>query len=59
MNRMLHLYPKERVGVTYPYVYWDGLFSDEELEKVIEYCETLEKMECTTIGDDGKDDDKD
>ena len=59
MNRMLHLYPKERVGVTYPYVYWDGLFSDEELEKVIEYCETLEKMEGTTIGEDGKDDDKD
>ena len=45
MNRMLYLFPKERAGVTYPFVFWDGIFSDEELKKVVEYCETLEKIE--------------
>lgn len=53
MSRMLYLYPRERVGVTYPFVYWDNLFSDEELQKVIDYCETLEKIKGTTIGKDG------
>ena len=59
MNRMLYLYPKERVGITYPYVFWDQLFTDEELEKVVEYCETLEKIEGTTVGKDGKSDTED
>jgi PKHD-type hydroxylase len=56
---MLYLYPKERVGITYPYVFWDQLFTDEELEKVVEYCETLEKIEGTTVGKDGKSDTED
>lgn len=56
MSRMLYLYPKERVGVTYPYVYWDNMFTDEELEKVMEYCETLEKIDGATVGKDGKQD---
>jgi len=59
MNRMLYLFPKERVGVTYPYVYWDNLFDETELQKVIDYCETLEKMDGTTVGKDGKQDTND
>ena len=59
MSRMLYLFPKERAGVTYPYVFWDQLFTDEELEKVVEYCETLEKIEGTTVGKDGKSDTED
>jgi len=35
MSRMLYLFPKERAGVTYPYVYWDNMFDDDELKKVI------------------------
>jgi hypothetical protein len=34
MSRSIYLFPKERMGVTYPYVFWDGLFTDEELDKV-------------------------
>ena len=56
MSRMLYLFPKERAGVTYPYVYWDHLFTDEELERVVEYCETLEKIEGTTVGKNGEQD---
>ena len=58
MSRSIYLYPKERVGVTYPYVYWDGLFTDEELEKVKEYCRSLELITGTTVGKDGTMDDK-
>ena len=54
MSRMLYLFPKERAGVTYPYVYWDDMFNEEELKKVIEYCETLEKMDGTTVGKNGE-----
>ena len=53
MSRMLYLFPKERAGVTYPFVYWDNMFDDDELKKVIEYCETLEKIDGTTIGKGG------
>ncbi len=56
MSRMLYLYPKERAGVTYPYVYWDEMFSDEELKQVIDYCETLEKIDGTTVGKNGTQD---
>ena len=58
MSRSIYVYPKERMGVTYPYVFWDGLFSDEELEKVTEYCRSLELISGTTVGKDGVMDDK-
>jgi len=54
MSRSIYLYPKERMGVTYPYVFWDGLFTDEELEKVTEYCRSLELIQGTTVGKDGE-----
>ncbi len=54
MSRMLYLFPKERAGVTYPYVYWDDMFNEEEIKKVIDYCETLEKMDGTTVGKNGE-----
>jgi len=54
MSRMLYLYPKERAGVTYPYVFWDGLFNDDEIKKVIEYCETLEKSKGVVVGKNGE-----
>lgn len=31
--------PRERSTVTYPYVWWDGAFNDEDIDKLIEYCE--------------------
>lgn len=54
MSRSIYLYPKERMGVTYPYVFWDGLFTDEELDKVKEYCHSLELVTGTTVGKDGE-----
>ncbi len=54
MSRSIYLYPKERTGVTYPYVFWDGLFTEEELDKVKEYCHSLELVTGTTVGKDGK-----
>lgn len=53
MSRSIYLYPKERMGVTYPYVYWDGLFSDEELKQVEEYCDTLPLDTASTVGKGG------
>jgi PKHD-type hydroxylase len=54
MSRSIYLYPKERMGVTYPYVYWDGLFTDEELELVKGYCDTLELDTASTVGKNGE-----
>ena len=58
MSRSIYLFPKERMGVTYPYVFWDGLFTDEELDKVKKYCRGLELVKGTTVGKDGEMDDK-
>ena len=58
MSRSIYLFPKERMGVTYHYVFWDGLFTDEELDKVKEYCRGLELVKGTTVGKDGEQDDK-
>ena len=58
MSRSIYLFPKERMGVTYPYVFWDGLFTDEELDKVKDYCRGLELATGTTVGKDGEQDDK-
>ena len=54
MSRSIYLFPKERMGVTYPYVFWDGLFTDEELDKVKKYCRGLELVKGTTVGKDGE-----
>ncbi len=53
-KRPLYLYPKERAGVTYPFCYWDNLFTEEELDKIEEYCSSLELVKGTTVGKDGK-----
>lgn len=39
-NNGLHNYPDERRRVTYSTVTWDGAFSDEELAKIVDYCES-------------------
>ena len=40
MNNTIYNLPRERQTVTYPYAWWDGAFTDEELKKIIEYCES-------------------
>lgn len=43
-------YPEERRRVTYPYVFWDDAFTDEEIQKLIEYCEGEELEEGIVFG---------
>jgi PKHD-type hydroxylase len=42
------------MSVTYPYVFWDNLFTNEELEKVKEHCRSLELIEGAAVGKDGE-----
>ena len=34
--------PAEREFISYPYTWWDGVFSEEELAKLTTYCDSLE-----------------
>jgi hypothetical protein len=31
--------PWDRQVITYPFVFWDGAFTDEELQQIVDYCE--------------------
>jgi PKHD-type hydroxylase len=42
--------PIRRSTVTEPWCYWDNAFTDEELQNIIEYCESKEMTAGTTIG---------
>ena len=42
--------PWTRAKITYPWAYWDGAFTDEELQKVIDYCEAQGTQLGTTFG---------
>ena len=42
--------PSARATVTYPWTYWDGAFTDEEIERINKYCESLQLINATTIG---------
>ena len=48
--KTIHNDPQERSCVTYPWAFWDDCFSDDELTKAIEYCDSFEKVIATTIG---------
>jgi PKHD-type hydroxylase len=40
-------------NITYPWVYWDGFFSEEELVKIEEYCTTKEVSTGTVVAVEG------
>ena len=42
--------PIRRSAVTEPWCYWDGAFTDEEIQKIIDYCESKELDIGTTYG---------
>ena len=44
--------PWERATVTYPYVWWDDGFTNQELDKIINYCEHKGLERAHTIGAD-------
>jgi len=39
-----------RAGASHSWTFWDGAFTDEELQKTQEYCKNLNKVEATTLG---------
>jgi len=42
--------PYSRTKFIEPWVYWDDAFTEEELERIVSYCETFELEHGTTIG---------
>ena len=42
MYKSLYNFPTERQRVTYPWCFWDGAFTEEELKKICTYFETQE-----------------
>jgi PKHD-type hydroxylase len=36
--------PRERTQITFPYVWWDGMFSDEEINKLAAYCQEVGQL---------------
>ena len=36
---MITNYPAEKSSIFYPHVYWEGYFTNEELDLIIQYCE--------------------
>jgi len=44
---MFHTNPKELAFITYPWCYKDDVFNAEELKRIINYCNTIEKIEGT------------
>jgi len=51
----IHNAPWERSVVTYPFVWWDGAFTDIELEQIIWQCELQELERATVMGDSDED----
>jgi PKHD-type hydroxylase len=45
--------PIERHQVTYPWTYWDNIFTDDELKKMCDYFDTQGVERSTTVGADG------
>jgi PKHD-type hydroxylase len=43
-------FPGERTRVTFPWVYWDGTFTPEELDKIIEHCQVCETKKAEVLG---------
>lgn len=35
--------------ITYPYVWWEGIFSKEEIQKIVDYCESKGVTQSTTV----------
>ena len=42
--------PSERASISVPWVYWDGAFSDEELEEMCKYFSETGVERGTTVG---------
>jgi PKHD-type hydroxylase len=43
--------PYARAKFIEPWIYWDDAFTDEELDKIVSYCETFDLEHGTTVGE--------
>lgn len=48
--------PRERSLTTYTWVYWDGSFTTEELDKIMQYCQEKETEPSSILGSTKKED---
>jgi PKHD-type hydroxylase len=48
--------PYSRAKFIEPWIYWDDAFTNEELEKIVSYCEQFELNYGTTFGSENKED---
>ena len=53
--KTIYNYPKERQRIFYPWCYWDGAFTNEELDKMCAYFDTQGVERGTTVGNVEKD----
>lgn len=51
---MIHNNPDELFRITYPYVWWDEVFSDQELAAICEYCAEQGVGQSVTVHKDGE-----
>lgn len=48
--------PWQRSQITFPYVTWDGAFTDEELKAIVDYCDSSGTEQGVTFGAQSKED---
>ena len=58
MNNMISNVPRERSTVTYSHTWWDKAFTDDELTKIIGYCDDIGTERAHILGTDKSDADK-
>jgi len=49
--KTIYNYPEERQRITYPWCYWDGAFTNEELNKMCNYFDNQNLQESEIVGD--------
>src|SRR5690349_9219943 len=43
-------HPQERTRITFPYVWWDGIFSDVEINQIAAHCQAHDSKPGVTFG---------
>lgn len=51
MYKSIYNNVNERSLTTYPWVYWDDAFTNDEINHISEYCDKFEKQDATIIGE--------
>jgi PKHD-type hydroxylase len=50
MYKSIYNFPYERANITFPWVYWDGAFSEEEIAKIINQFDNNSMEDSTIVG---------